>query len=648
MDFVLFLDFRLKEAAAATAAVCLILWLLGVPRGKGRFLSWPLAAAGLFWLWRCLSEAPRQARFFYETAKGDIWDLAKEDMTAAVILFAAVCSLFLYLLTYVLRMTGLFFIISIPMVFLGPLLGQKLDLAEISLLAAFHIGTWVLGAGCHRRDLGIRGELAGALLTLGVFLALIPALERGSARSVEGLMDLSASLQEQIHQLVDLTAGKEEKGTVNRGNQRPTGQERLEVAVSEIPKETLYLKNFTGSRYMGDSWEEADEEKEKEPLAFTCLLDEKEPQLSLQTRDLTVPDSPWLPVDASFPRGEEGDGHYRQYAAEHYMEVPVSSLPQIMQLCGENPLTESESATDHVLRLIQERMVYSRTPGQVPLGRDTIEYYLFEKGEGYCQHFACAAALMYRIYGIPSRYASGYIARPSEFTQDGENFHAVLTDENAHAWVEIYLPGQGWAAVEATPPGSVVANPENPLSGIQETAQEEIPQVQTASPTPERQPERTPDREEEEQRSAGSAGLGSLKGLRLVLPGALAALLLAALVWKLLSVRRIRMRRRYPGWRAERLYVRMTEALHFAGFLKEYDGQEKEFVNALGNVIPSISPQQALLGQQAALQAAYGAGRPSRKQRRCVWELYRETCRFLARQQKGIRKFVFCYIRAFW
>ena len=237
MDFVLFLDFRLKEAAAATAAVCLILWLLGVPRGKGRFLSWPLAAAGLFWLWRCLSEAPRQARFFYETAKGDIWDLAKEDMTAAVILFAAVCSLFLYLLTYVLRMTGLFFIISIPMVFLGPLLGQKLDLAEISLLAAFHIGTWVLGAGCHRRDLGIRGELAGALLTLGVFLALIPALERGSARSVEGLMDLSASLQEQIHQLVDLTAGKEEKGTVNRGNQRPTGQERLEVTVQQIPEE---------------------------------------------------------------------------------------------------------------------------------------------------------------------------------------------------------------------------------------------------------------------------------------------------------------------------------------------------------------------------------------------------------------------------
>src|SRR5699024_12561937 len=42
---------------------------------------------------------------------------------------------------------------------------------------------------------------------------------------------------------------------------------------------SLYLKNFTGSRYMGDSWEEADEEKEKEPLAFTCLLDEKEPQL---------------------------------------------------------------------------------------------------------------------------------------------------------------------------------------------------------------------------------------------------------------------------------------------------------------------------------------------------------------------------------
>ena len=658
LDFVLFLEFGMKEAAAATALICLILWLLGVPRGKGRFLSWPLAAAGIFLLWRLLPDAPQQVRLFYETARKDIWALAKTDMTATVILFAAVCSLFLYLLTYVLRMTGLFLIISIPMVFLGPLLGQKLDLTEICLLSVFHIGTWILGAGCHRRDPGIQGELAGALLTLGIFLALIPALERGGAHGVEQLMKLSAGIQEQIHQMVTQAAGQEKEGTVNRGNQSPTGQERLEVLSSEMPQETLYLKNFTGSRYMGDFWEKADESgfllqqgisenvDAAEDTKFTWYPGEKQPQLSLKTRDLTAEDGPLLAVGSSLP-GEE-EGIYQQYAAEHYMEVPVSSLPQMMQLCGENPLTESESATDHVLRLIHERMVYSRTPGQVPLGRDTIEYYLFEKGEGYCQHFACAAALMYRIYGIPSRYASGYIARPSEFTQDGDNFHAVLTDENAHAWVEIYLPGQGWAVVEATPPGSVVANPVNPLSDLRKTAQEEMPQVQTASPTPEQKPEREPSGEEEEQRPAGSPQFHLTKVLRLFLPSALAVILLTALGWKLLAVRRIRVRKRYPRWRADRLYVRMTQALHFGGFLTEYDGQEKEFGSALCEAIPIISPQQALMGQQAALQAAYGAQRLSKKQRRCVWELYRETCRFLAQQQKGARKFVFCYIRAFW
>ena len=329
-------------------------------------------------------------------------------MTAAVILFAAVCSLFLYLLTYVLRMTGLFFIISI----------RWYSWAAAGAETGF--GGNQSSGGLSYRDMGFweravtdgiweYGANGGSLADTGCFPGSDTGAGTGKRPQCGRLMDLSASLQEQIHQLVDLTAGKEEKGTVNRGNQRPTGQERLEVAVSEIPKETLYLKNFTGSRYMGDSWEEADEEKEKEPLAFTCLLDEKEPQLSLQTRDLTVPDSPWLTVDASFPGGEEGDGHYRQYAAEHYMEVPVSSLPQIMQLCGENPLTESESATDQRAAADPGENGLQPDAGQVPLGRDTIEYYLFEKGEGYCQHFACAAALMYRIYGIPSRYASAIL-----------------------------------------------------------------------------------------------------------------------------------------------------------------------------------------------------------------------------------------------
>lgn len=47
--------------------------------------------------------------------------------------------------------------------------------------------------------------------------------------------------------------------------------------------------------------------------------------------------------------------------------------------------------------------------------RKKAEYFSFESGQGYCQHFAVAAVLLYRLYGIPARYAAGYAVQPSDF-----------------------------------------------------------------------------------------------------------------------------------------------------------------------------------------------------------------------------------------
>ncbi|MBQ9347973.1 MAG: transglutaminase domain-containing protein, partial [Oscillibacter sp.] len=87
---------------------------------------------------------------------------------------------------------------------------------------------------------------------------------------------------------------------------------------------------------------------------------------------------------------------------------------------------------------------------------------------GYCQHFAAAAVLMYRLYGVPARYAAGYAALPSSFApvygdeaeigaENGETeggpiaWYARITDRAAHAWAEIFLDGYGWTPVEVTP-----------------------------------------------------------------------------------------------------------------------------------------------------------------------------------------------------
>ena len=46
-----------------------------------------------------------------------------------------------------------------------------------------------------------------------------------------------------------------------------------------------------------------------------------------------------------------------------------------------------------------------------------------------------------RIAGMPARYVEGYYVR------DGQQ---ILTGENAHAWVEVYLNGLGWTAFDPT------------------------------------------------------------------------------------------------------------------------------------------------------------------------------------------------------
>jgi transglutaminase-like putative cysteine protease len=64
---------------------------------------------------------------------------------------------------------------------------------------------------------------------------------------------------------------------------------------------------------------------------------------------------------------------------------------------------------------------------------------------GYCQHYAGAMALMLRMLGIPARVAVGFT---SGNLDEGK---WVVTDHEAHAWVEVWFAGQGWVPFDPTP-----------------------------------------------------------------------------------------------------------------------------------------------------------------------------------------------------
>lgn len=83
-----------------------------------------------------------------------------------------------------------------------------------------------------------------------------------------------------------------------------------------------------------------------------------------------------------------------------------------------------------------------------PRNLDPMENFLFGEKRGHCEFFATAGALMARELGVESRVAYGWAG--GEYFKESLMF--VFRAREAHAWVEINVPGYGWAVMEPTPP----------------------------------------------------------------------------------------------------------------------------------------------------------------------------------------------------
>ncbi|RPI31651.1 MAG: DUF4129 domain-containing protein, partial [Chloroflexota bacterium] len=81
-----------------------------------------------------------------------------------------------------------------------------------------------------------------------------------------------------------------------------------------------------------------------------------------------------------------------------------------------------------------------------PLGRDVADYFLFDLQRGYCDYYATAMVVLARAAGLPARIVTGYAQGNYDSRQGGY----VVTEADAHSWVEVYFPGVGWAEFEPT------------------------------------------------------------------------------------------------------------------------------------------------------------------------------------------------------
>jgi hypothetical protein len=90
-----------------------------------------------------------------------------------------------------------------------------------------------------------------------------------------------------------------------------------------------------------------------------------------------------------------------------------------------------------------------------------LESFLFGSRAGYCQQFAGAMALLLRMGGVPARVSVGFTGG----SYNTATHRWVVSDLDAHAWVEAWFPRYGWVRFDPTPAAAPALGGRSPISG---------------------------------------------------------------------------------------------------------------------------------------------------------------------------------------
>ncbi|MGG0642506.1 transglutaminase domain-containing protein [Sporosarcina gallistercoris] len=142
-----------------------------------------------------------------------------------------------------------------------------------------------------------------------------------------------------------------------------------------------------------------------------------------------------------------------KFEMDEYLSLPEEVPSRVKDLAQE--LTADAPSVYQKTQAIERYFgrsgfVYSREEVAVPKEDDDyVDQFLFETKRGYCDNFSSSMVVMLRSVGIPARWVKGFA--PGELNRDDnqEKFYTV-TNNQAHSWVEAYMPGVGWMPFEPT------------------------------------------------------------------------------------------------------------------------------------------------------------------------------------------------------
>lgn len=164
---------------------------------------------------------------------------------------------------------------------------------------------------------------------------------------------------------------------------------------------------------------------------------------------------------------------YLKYSSSAYSDVVTSVSEEILADAGYKRNTKlrdvipvyedlrGNKVNQHdvvmtVMNYLKENYTYTLepTPYSGEAEMTVLDSFLTETKNGYCTHFATAAAMILREYGYSVRYCEGYLVNDFALNYADNapaKYKGYALDENAHAWVEVYYPRYGWVAYETVP-----------------------------------------------------------------------------------------------------------------------------------------------------------------------------------------------------
>ncbi|MDD6489932.1 MAG: transglutaminaseTgpA domain-containing protein [Clostridia bacterium] len=334
---------------------------------------------------------------------------------------------------------------------------------------------------------------------------------------------------------------------------------------------------------------------------------------------------------------------YKESIQQKYLTYPKELLPRLSKLCSETPLNDLNEITTFILYTLSKNTTYTTTPGKAPNNQDIIEYFLFDSGKGYCVHYATTAVMMYRMYGIPARYATGYVVPPYDFYEvedyNGNKVYSVnLTDKSAHAWVEIYLDGYGWTPVEVTPSTSGEMITEYPGFNPVEMARIMKEHGWNLNDTADNKS----NSQNNKNNSDNTSDILHNIVVFVICPLAVIAVFIAIIILN----RKYRLKK-IQNMNIKGLFERLIKMLHFSGILKDYQGTEEDFAEVLFKEFSDIPYDDIKNMYEIIMRELYGDSVQTNTQRIFVRTMYYNIADSACKTLKPYKKLIFKYIKIY-